>query len=127
MKPPISYRKEIPLFHEKTEAEYRKDPYERYDEMVVKQSVLHLADEAWKTYPMQAVVDFAANHYPTNSDSHILEIGCGVGRWIGTLAQDYPKAHCWGIDYSYQMLKRAREFWIEGKEIWMDLTRKGFS
>ncbi len=129
MKPPILHRKGIPFFHEKTEIEYRKDPYERYDEMVVKQSVLHLADRVWGNYPMQAVFDFAENHYSTDSKSksNILEIGCGVGRWIGTLAQRYSNANCWGIDYSYQMLRRASEFWIEGKEILMDLTRRGFA
>ncbi|MFK7907978.1 MAG: class I SAM-dependent methyltransferase [Chitinophagales bacterium] len=127
MKPPISYRREIPLFYEKTEAEYRKDPYERYDESVVKQSVLHLADEVWGEYPVQAVFDFAESHCLNLSGQNILELGCGVGRWIGTLAQRYPEANCWGIDYSYQMLRRAREFWMEGKEILMDLTRRGFA
>ncbi len=127
MKPPISYRRNIPLFYEKTEAEYRKDSYERYDESVVKQSVLHLADDVWGAYPVQAVFDFAEGHCLHLSGQNVLELGCGVGRWIGTLAQRYPKANCWGIDYSYQMLRRAREFWIEGKEILMDLTRRGFT
>ncbi|MEZ4883796.1 MAG: methyltransferase domain-containing protein [Chitinophagales bacterium] len=129
MKPPILHRRGIPFFYEKTKAEYHKDPYERYDEMVVKQSVIHLADTVWKGYPMQAIFDFAENHYPTDSKSknNILELGCGVGRWIGTLAQGYPNANCWGIDYSYQMLRRASEFWMEGREILMDLTRRGFT
>ncbi len=127
MKPPIHYRKQIPLFYEKSEAEYRKDPYERYDGMVTKQSVIHLADEVWKNYPMQAVFDFAENHCADYSEHNILELGCGVGRWIGTLARRFPNSRCWGIDYSYQMLRRASEFWVEGKEILMDLTRRGFA
>jgi ubiquinone/menaquinone biosynthesis C-methylase UbiE len=126
MKSPISYRKGIPFFCPKSETDFQKDVYERYDEMVVRQSAIHLADELWGGYPMQAIFDFANVHYPTYDVQHMLEIGCGVGRWIATLAQIYPEASCWGIDYSYQMLKRAREFWIQGKAIRIDLSNKGF-
>ena len=58
-------------------------------------------------------------------EDHVLEIGSGVGRWIGSLAQTYPQTTCWGIDYSYQMLKRAREYWLEGKELYLDWRNKG--
>lgn len=125
MKKPISYRKGIPFYYDKTEADYKADLYERYDDMVVRQSALHLADDLWGAYPMQAILDFAKVHYPDNPN-HIVEIGSGVGRWIASLAQGYPKANCWGIDYSYQMLKRAKEFWMDGKDIMIDLSCKGF-
>ena len=125
MQTPISHRGNIPFFHKKTEKEFQQDVYERYDEVVVKQSSLHLADEVWGEYPWQPVLDFAAPHYPADSVHDILDIGCGVGRWIGQLAQQYPAANCWGIDYSYQMLKRAHEFWIQGKGILFDLSNKG--
>jgi len=126
MKSPISYRKGIPFFYPKSEVEFRKDRYEYYDEMVVRQSALHLADALWGGYPMQAIFDFAESHYPATDIHQILDIGCAVGRWIATLAQRYPEATCWGIDYSYQMLKRADEFWIQGKELVLDLSDKGF-
>ncbi len=126
MKAPISYRGHIPFFCAKTESDFRKDPYERYDSMVIKQSALHLADELWGVYPMQAVLDFAEAFYPDTSPKTILELGCGVGRWIGDLAQRYPNADCWGGDYSYQMLKQAYEFWVAGQEISIDLRDKGF-
>ncbi len=124
MQIPILHRGGIPFYHKKTETEFQKDPYERYDDMVVRQSALHLADEVWGGYPWQAVFDFAENHYPAGPQD-ILEIGCGVGRWIGHLAQRFPAADCWGIDYSYQMLKRAREFWVAGKGVLFDLSNKG--
>lgn len=127
MKPPISYRKDIPFFHEKTAAEFQKDIYERYDDFVVKQSSLHLADEVWDGYPWQPVLDFAAPHFSGFQPQKIVELGCGVGRWIGQIAQNFPEANCWGIDYSYQMLKRAREFWVEGKMILFDLTKRGYA
>lgn len=127
MKPIISSRKGIPFFHQKTAVEFQQDVYERYQEMVVRQSALHLADELWGKYPFQTVFDFAEKHYPKATEINIVEIGCGVGRWIANLSKRYPKATVWGIDYSYQMLKRANEFWVEGKEIPIDLTGKGLS
>lgn len=126
MKAPLSYRKGIPFFCSKTATEYRQDAYEHYDQMVVRQSALHLADELWGGYPLQAVLDFGQAHYTVQASYRIVEIGCGVGRWIGSIARHYPDATCWGIDYSYQMLKRAREAWIQGQELSIDLTHKGF-
>ena len=126
MNTPIAYRKGIPFYYDKSEVEFQKDIYERYDTLVVRQSALHLADQLWGKYPMQGVFDFASPHYPDSDIEHILELGCGVGRWIATLAQIYPQASCWGVDYSYQMLKRAREFWLLGEDISMDLSNKGF-
>lgn len=127
MKSPLSYRNKIPFFCEKSKVEFQKDIYERYDDMVIRQSALHLADQIWGKYPMQKAIDFAKENYPSNPKARILEIGCGVGRWISHLAKRYPQSDCWGIDYSYQMLKRAHEFWIQGKEVSIDLTNRGFS
>lgn len=124
---PILDRKGIPFFYQKTNLEFQQDVYERYHEMVIRQSALHLADELWGKYPFQSVFDFAETHYSNQDISNILEIGCSVGKWIGTLAARYPKATCWGIDYSYQMLKQANEFWVKGKAITIDLTEKGFA
>ena len=111
IQPPLSHRHGIPFFHNKTEAEFTKDIYERYDEMVTRQTALHLADELWNGYPMQPVMDFITTHLQIPDQANILELGCSVGRLIGTLAQNHPNSTCWGIDYSYQLLKRAHEFW----------------
>ena len=127
MKSPILYRKEIPFFYDKSEVEFQKDIYERYNRMIVKHSALHLADEFWGEYPMQPIVDFASEYYKDLALDNILELGCGVGRWIASIAQVHPKAACWGIDYSYQMLKRANDFWVLGNDIFIDLSSKGFS
>ncbi|MEO1436657.1 MAG: methyltransferase domain-containing protein [Bacteroidota bacterium] len=125
MQAPLSYRNGIPFFYDKSELEFRLDVYERYDEMVVRQSALHLADELWGGYPFREILDFTQGHYPEVPQT-ILELGCGVGRWIGTLAQQFPNAACWGVDFSYQMLKRAREHWVLGKTSTLDWTNKGF-
>ncbi|MEM9820522.1 MAG: methyltransferase domain-containing protein [Bacteroidota bacterium] len=125
MKSPLFQRKGIPFFSDKTDKDFQKDPYERYDPMVIRQSALHLADQLWGQYPMQSILDFAHNYYPKERSVQLLEVGSGLGRWIATLAQAYPQAECWGIDYSYQMLKQAQEFWVQGKSISIDLSNKG--
>ena len=126
MKPPISHRKGIPFFCDKSEKDFLADIYERYADVVLRQVALHLGDELWGHYPMQQVLDFADDFYPYDPHQHILEIGCGVGRWIAHLAQRFPKTTCWGIDYSYQMLKQANSFWVAGKDITIDLSNNGF-
>lgn len=125
MKAPFSYRKKIPFYCHKTAAAYQKDLYEHYDSMVVRQTALHLADEWWGGYPMQPALDFARPHYPA-AVQNAVEVGCGIGRWLAAVAQQYPTATCWGIDYSYQMLKRARECWLEGSTLLLDGANKGF-
>ena len=125
MHSPIYNRRDIPFFHDKTDLEFKQDDYERYHEMVVRQSALHLADQFWGRYPFQPNLDFGEKYYIKEQEINILEIGCGVGRWIASLAKLYPKSKCWGIDYSYQMLKRANEFWVRGQEISIDLKDRG--
>ena len=125
MRSPIRYRKHIPFFHDKSKVEFQKDDYERYDPTVIRQSALHFCDHLWGTYPFQTVLDFADQHLPSKMNN-ILEVGCGVGRWIAELSQKYPKAQCWGIDFSYQMLKQASAFWKNDQPLTLNLANKGF-
>lgn len=125
-KKPIRVRGNIPFYFEKTEADFRNDPYERYDEMVVRQTALHLADELWTNYPFQSIFEFISESIPKKNDIKIAEIGCGVGRMIGELAKQNPNNQHFGIDYSYQMLRRAREFWLEEKIIDLYYSNRGF-
>ncbi len=126
MRAPLLHRKSIPFFYDKSPAEFQKDRYERYDPMVIRQTALHLADDLWKKYPLQSVLDFAQPYLPATPQT-ITELGCSVGRWIATLAQGYPEANCWGLDFSYQLLKRGREFWVEEKMIMLNSAHLGFS
>jgi len=116
MKKPISYRRQIPFFYPKSELEFRQDPYERFDPMVLRQITLHLAEELWGAYPFQAVNDWILAQCPKTKGLHIAEIGCGLGRLIATIAQQL-EAHCWGLDYSYQMLRQAQAYWVDGENI----------
>ncbi len=104
----------------------KKDLYERYDPMVVRQTLLHLSDELHDGYPFREVFDYIVCHLPEHEIHDILEVGCGVGRMIGEMHLLYPRAKCIGIDWSYQMLKRASEVWVDGVDLLMDYSRYGF-
>lgn len=43
---------------------------------------------------------------PIDSESNVLEIGCGTGNYICSLRESVG-CHCWGIDPSEQMLEQA--------------------
>jgi len=122
---PVRYRDCIPFFYDKSEAEFREDAYERFDPMVIRQTGLHLGDEIWGKYPWQPIHDFAVLYLNIVAKDSILELGCSTGRWIGTMAERFPQTTCWGIDYSYQLLKRANEFWVAGDTIYLDFSKHG--
>ncbi len=126
MKNPIYTHKNIPFYHVKTEAEFSADPYERYDDVVLRQTALHFADDFWGQYPFQSILDYTLNQMPKEQNLRIAEIGCGVGRLIGTLANQYPGNDYYGIDFSYQMLQQANRLWVEGQTIDLDWSVRGF-
>lgn len=127
MKAAIRFRKDIPFFHDKSDIEFKQDPYENYDPYVIRQSMIHLSDHIWEKHPMQKVLDYVLQNVPSEKATNILEIGCGVGRCIGDIAAKYTESNCWGIDYSYQMLKKAKETWVDGKSTEINLSKYGFS
>lgn len=122
---PLFFQEGIPHFYNKSEKEYQKDLFDQSDDMVLSQTALHLADEAWGSYPVQLVLDYINKQITHSSLANVAELGCGVGRMIATLAQDHPESSFWGIDYSHQLLKRAKDFWIDGKTLQIDLSSKG--
>lgn len=119
-------RRGIPLYHHKSEAEYREDIYERYDELVTRQTALHLADELHGSYPFQPSLNYIERFLPPAEELCALDLGCSVGRLIASLANRHPSWDCYGVDYSYQMLRQAREYWLEGRELRPNLLRLGF-
>ena len=126
MKQPISFRKGIAFYCHKSETDFKRDIYENYDGMVRRQTSLHLADKIWNGYPFQKLLDIVQNECDNTSINAILEVGCGVGRWIASLATQNPQAECWGLDYSYQMLKQADDFWKQEKALSIDMSDRGF-
>lgn len=126
MKKATSYRNNIPFFCEKSEIEFKKDKYEKYDPSVIRQAILHLADDLWRTYPFQSVLDFISNQLPKQINLNILELGSSVGRMIAEISKVHASNTCWGIDYSYQLVKKAKETWIDGKDLDINFMRYGF-
>ncbi len=126
MKKAYSYRNNIPFFYEKSEIEFQKDSYEKYDPSTIRQAILHLADDLWGNYPLQSIIDFIKTHLPEKDNSKIVELGCSVGRMIAEISKENSSSTCWGIDYSYQLLKKAKETWIDGEDININFMRYGF-
>ena len=126
MDSPLHHRKNIPFFYHKSEDEFKEDHYEKYDPSVLRQSMLHLSDQLWGKYPLQSVVNYVKTAMTEVDCKNLLEVGCSVGRLISELAMSYPQASCWGMDYSYQLLKKAHETWIKGEDSEMNISRFGF-
>lgn len=123
---PITFRRNIPFFYDKTEAEFKQDKYENYANVVARQTRLHLSKLAWHNYPFQPILDWILSEVGEITPANIVEIGCSVGRLIGELAMRFPIADCWGIDYSYQLLRQANDYWIDGKILELMDEFRGF-
>ena len=54
----------------------------------------------------QRLTNFFDRHLSARAVSHVIDLGCGTGRYSGILAETF-KAHVVGIDPSQKMLTRA--------------------
>ncbi|MEM1322511.1 MAG: methyltransferase domain-containing protein [Bacteroidota bacterium] len=126
MKTALKQRGPIPFYEDKSAQAFRLDPYEHYEGMVLRQTYLHLADELWGSYPLQPALDWLHHHLPTAPRLQIADIGCSVGRLIGELALARPDSDCWGIDYSYQMLRQAWRYWCSGQALALRTSDRGW-
>jgi len=124
---PISTRRDIPFYHAKSEAEFKDDVYERYDELVTRQTGLHLADELHGGYPFQALLEYILRWLPAaDAPLAIADLGCSVGRLAAEIARRQPTSTIYGLDLSYQMLREAHAFWVKGETLRPNLIRYGF-
>lgn len=124
--PPLSTRRGIPFYHDKTEEEFKNDIYERFDTLVTRQTALHLADELHGGYPFQPLLDYVRSWLPPGGASLVVaDLGCSVGRLAGELATAHPAWRVYGIDLSYQMLRQANDYWCKGLPLQPNLLRYG--
>jgi ubiquinone/menaquinone biosynthesis C-methylase UbiE len=123
---PLSNRRGINFYVEKTEAAFRTDVYEHYREMVVRQLALHYGDAYWDTYPFQAVLDWLNQQLPYASGLSLLDVGCGVGRLLREVSLLRPDWQLFGIDYSYNLLRSCHQLWQLGQNIEIDYQERGF-
>lgn len=123
---PVSVRRGIPFYHEKSAAEFSADVYERYDELVTRQTALHLADELHGGYPFQDLLDYVLTWLPNGAGLSAVDVGCSVGRLAAEMALRDPSWSVVGVDLSYQMLRQANDYWVNGLEVKPNLVRYGF-
>lgn len=124
--PPLDERRGIPLYYLKSEEEVRQDVYERYDELVARQTALHLADDVHGGYPLQPLADYLHRWLPDTGGLAVADIGCSVGRIVGDIARARPDWDCYGLDFSYQMVRQGRDYWTAGKSVSANLLRHGY-
>ena len=124
--PAPAERRGIPLYYAKSEEETGRDVYERYDELVTRQTILHLADELHGGYPHQPLADYLHRWLPNAPSPCVADIGCSVGRLIGQLAVRHPAWDCYGLDFSYQMLRQAADHWRREVSITPNVARFGY-
>jgi ubiquinone/menaquinone biosynthesis C-methylase UbiE len=124
---PLSVRRGIPFFYEKSEAEVADDVYERYDALVTRQTALHLADELHGNYPFASLLEYVTAWLPASDQPlAVADLGCSVGRMAATLAQRRSDWDVYGLDLSYQMLRQARDFWTQKTTLQPNLIRYGW-
>ncbi|WP_187270902.1 class I SAM-dependent methyltransferase [Neolewinella aurantiaca] len=126
LSPASSSRRGVPFFYDKSEAEFKADVYERYDELVTRQTALHLADELHQAYPFQPLQNYIRDHLSVGDHLKVADVGCSVGRLIGDIANANTSWDCYGIDLSYQMLRQATDFWVKGASLRPNLIRYGW-
>ena len=124
--PPLSVRRGVLFYYAKGEDEFRQDVYERYDELVTRQTALHLADALHGGYPLQPLLDYVLRQLPAGAGLAFADVGCSVGRLAAELATRHPDWDGYALDLSYQMLRQGRDYWTLGKEIRPNLLRYGW-
>ncbi len=124
-RPPLQVRKDLPVFVDKSPSDVQSDRYERYWEVVVRQLLWHYSKEL--NYPdgFAPIFSFLFSFLEGKNFERILEIGGGTGRLAGELALKLPETQVYMIDYSYNMLRSARDLWIDGRDIVLDGGRLG--
>ncbi len=123
---PIVKRKNIPFYCLKSESQVKNDKYEYFFEAVQKNAFIHLADTFWSKYAHQSVLDWVEKELIGREFKVILDAGCGTGRMAAHLANQFRNAQVLGLDYSYQMLKFANEFWNLKKQFELWIPSSGF-
>lgn len=123
---PLRIRRGVPVFVEKDAVALQADRYERYWEVVVRQLLLHYADAFGRENGFRPAYEFVLRAATDRSPGRILEVGGGVGRLSGELALRFPRASVYLADYAYNMLRSARELWLEGKKVDLDGRHLGW-
>jgi ubiquinone/menaquinone biosynthesis C-methylase UbiE len=66
-------------------------------------------DWTFPSFIYQAIHKRLLSYVELPSNTNILDLGCGTGRLLDRLANDFPEIHGTGLDLSPQMLRVARQ------------------
>ena len=126
LRPPHQVRNAISQFNQKSVKEIKTDKYERYHEVVRREAYLHLCDHTYYAHMHGPILNWLHESIMEIQFNVCVELGCGVGHWIGSLYDKYPGAIFLGVDSSYQMLRVAQKHWIAGEDDLIDIQENGF-
>lgn len=120
----------IPIFCPRTEEQRSKDKYDKDFEVVLYTGIYafgyQLFDFGEAEGLYRTVNSLLLSNLDKNKANLILDVGCGVGRTLYDCAELYPNSLFIGMDYSYNMIRRAKDILLSGKLIEIDLSKRGF-
>ena len=123
---PFSKRNHIDQYVQKGLREESRDKYENYYQVVRREAYLNIAKPGIYNTSFENIRKWMTDQLPASVQKSIIDIGCGVGHWSGLLAETYSESETIGVDLSYQMVKLAKDHWVEGKVLELDLSEVGF-
>lgn len=87
---------------------------------------LHLSDDLRGEYPFRPVLNYVLQHLPAGVNLNVADIGCSLGRVAGEVAQRHAGWDVYGVDFSYQMLRHAQDYWKKSVSLKPHLARYGW-
>jgi SAM-dependent methyltransferase len=131
---PVEVRKGIPIFLKRTKADRERDKYDKDDVIVTIYTGLAFGfKSSMRKGHMgiggteglyRTVSSFLTLPLRMESEYRILDVGCGVGRTIYDCAPSFRESLFVGMEFSYEMCRRAKEILIDGLPVRLD-GRKG--
>lgn len=130
---PVFAKREMPeRIADKYDGEYTVDGEQKVNNRYVDYytALLAYADKLYnrgETVSLYNTIKaIALSNLVSTKNNIILDVGCGVGRTIHDLCGVLENSDFVGLDYSYNMVNRAKEILIEAKELELDISAQGF-
>jgi ubiquinone/menaquinone biosynthesis C-methylase UbiE len=120
----------IPIFSPRKEKERSIDKYDKDFEIVDLYTGIYafgykLLNRGETESLYRIVNNFLLTNFDRNKEYSVLDIGCGVGRTLYDCAELYSKSFFIGMDYAYNMVRRAKQILLDGGNIEIDLSKRG--
>lgn len=119
-------RRGLPILVTKGENAVRQDIYERPDESIRRNLLSAYADVLYDVEGYHAVLKYVTQALMEANPTDVLELGMGTGRLMYGLAEFFPHTPFIGTDYSYNMIRQAADLLLDGIDIPLDASERGF-